>query len=62
MMPALPPGESFRFRLAVGKAYRVKRSTREEKRERGQQCLRALLDLLDARMRQADERRRERGD
>ncbi len=62
MMPALPPGESFRFRLVVGKAYSAKRAARAEKRERGQQCLKALLDLLEARVRQSEERRRERDD
>jgi|APCry1669189844_1035258.scaffolds.fasta_scaffold148198_2 hypothetical protein len=61
-MPALPPGESFRFRLVVGAAYRAKRAVRAEKRERGQQCLKALLDLLEARVRQSEERRRERND
>lgn len=56
------PGEQFRFRLVVGAAYRARRAIRAEKRERGRQCLRALLELLDARMQQAEEQRKKQRD
>ncbi len=54
---ARAPGEDFRFRLAVAKAYSVRRAAPEEKRARGKDCFRLLRELCEARQRLLDAER-----